>query len=230
MWEPASKQEIISAYQKSCEWFSNTSSYFFRLKYTSFKDAISNIPLESSEGYYKRVANNCITEAMGIKTIQNQSFRITVDTSDKLITIMDPGNLSPAITSLAEMETLLGNTKSLKKARHGKKILFRIEFYKNEQFEAYEFLVNEKGILESLTYYYSEQTEKVYSEKYSGKPAEIKSKPRLEIRFFGHEIPARSVESEFTERTIIRNDKGKLSLVAAYRNYRILDYRLQTSK
>lgn len=229
-WEMASKQEIVAAYHAACNWFINTPSYYFKLRYASYKDHVSKDKLESSEGYYKRVGKNYVTEAVGIKTTQNNNLKIVVDTSDKIITVMNPGNLSPTIASSEELDNLLNSVKALKKARIGKSIRYRIEFNKNELYEAYEFVINTSGLMEGLTYYYCERVEKEDVENGNEKAAITAMKPRLEITFFGFQIPAKHVESEFIERAIYFKEKGRIELTGIYKDYRLMDYRVQTKK
>lgn len=228
--EPATKQELVAAYQKACSWFINTPGYYFKLKYASYKDYVSKEPIESSEGYYKRAAGKYITEAMGIKTMQNSAMKVEIDTADKIITVTDPGNLSPAMASAEEMEALLDNIKALKKIKHLKSISYRIDFNKNDQYEAYEFTVSDKGMIERVSYYYTEQTERKDNGITNKKITEIKMKPRLEISFSGYQVPAKYIESEFSEESIFIKDRTKLKLTSMYKDFRILDYRLQTRK
>jgi len=229
-WQVASKEEIAAAYQKSCAWFITTPSYSFKLKYTSYKDHVSKEQIESSEGYYKRVSNNYVTEAVGLKTVQNDNLKTVIDTADRIITVMTPGNLKPNIAGAEELEALLANARSLKKAKLAKGIKYHIDFSKNDQYDAYEFTISDQNFIEGLTYYYSEQVEKVYSETSPAKSTEIKMKPRLEINFFNYQVPAKYNEAEFSDQSIIARDKGKVSLTGAYKDYRLMDYRLQTKK
>lgn len=227
-WQTASSQEVAAAYSKAAAWFTATPSYFFKLKYTSFKNHHSNEQIESSEGYYKRVSNNYVTEAMGIKTLQNGHLKLIIDTIDRRITMMNPGKLNPGIDNTTELETLLAGAKTLKKATQAKNTRYRIDFNKNEQYEAYEFVINDKGVMTGLTYYYSEQIEKEDGDGRYKTPIDVKIKPRLEITFFDYQVPANYADAEFSGRDVLTNGKGKPNLTASYKDYRLLDYRSQT--
>jgi hypothetical protein len=228
-WESASAGEIAQAYRKACHWFTHTSSYAFKLKYSSFNSPYTDVPLETSEGFYKKTANRYISEGIGIRTIQTQDLKIIIDTTEKTITLMDPGRLNPDIASVADLEVLLANTRALKKCKQGKGIRYRMDFNPNAQFEAYEFLLNERGILERLTYYYSEQAES--SEDWrSGENNAVRVKPRMEILFHSHEVPARIKESEFTTTFVVSFDKDKAHLNPFYNHFRLLDYRISKKK
>lgn len=229
-WEVATKTEMIVAYQKTWTWFTNTQNYAFKLKYTSYKDYFSKEIIESSEGYYKRLGNKYKTEAVGIKTIQNEKVRIIIDTTDKLITVLNPGKLNPALTDAKDLEVMLDNVKALKKRKIGKNICFRIDFIKNELYEAYEFTINDKGLLESLIYYYSEQIEEDDGDGQYLSPLKTKVKPRLEVLFSNYQAPVTISESEFQEKSIVLNDKQKINLLDKYKTFQLKDYRYQTKK
>lgn len=231
-WQTSSKQEIMQQYQDACNWLMNTPSYFFKLKYASYKDYVTKEIIESSEGYYKRVTSNYSMEALGIKTVQNSKMKVTIDTANKTVTLMSPASLSLTIADAEQLETMLTNTKALRKIKTSKtSVSYRLDFNKNSLYEAYEFSVNDKGILERLTFYYSEQdnTANEYGQESPEKKGE-KMKPRLEILFFGYEVPANYSKSEFEDSWVVVSEKGKVHLTGAYKNYRLLDYRLQSDK
>lgn len=229
-WEVATKTEMIVAYQKTWTWFTNTQNYAFKLKYTSYKDFVSKEIIESSEGYYKRLGNKYKTEAVGIKTIQNEKVRIIIDTTDKLITVLNPSKLNPALTDAKDLEVMLDNVKALKKRKIGKSVCYRIDFITNELYEAYEFTINDKGLLESLVYYYSEQIEEDDGDGQYLSPLKTKVKPRLEVLFSNYQAPVTISESEFQEKSIVLNDKQKINLLDKYKAFQLKDYRYQTKK
>lgn len=226
-WQTVTKEEIIASYKNVWDWFVQTQNYSFQLKYTSYKDHVSGEVIESSEGSYKRSGLKYKTEAVGIKTIQNEKVKIVVDTADKMIALTNPSNLSPTMQSTDELKKLLENVRALKKKSIGKSIVYRIDFTKNELYEAYEFVVSEKGLVDRLVYYYSEQTEKDYGDGENEKAIEFKMKPRLEIAFTNYVIQGKITETEFTDKSIVLADNRKVILLDKYKAFQVKDYRLQ---
>lgn len=226
----ATKEEVVASYKKVWDWFVKTPNYSFDLKYTSYKSHTSNEIVESSNGYYKRFGSKYKTEAVGMKTIQNEKVKIIVDTTDKIIALTNPGTLSPNIQNTEDLVKLLENVKALMKKSFNKSTLYRIDFRKNELYEAYEFVVNEKGFLEKLIYYYSEQIEKDYGNGGDELPMEFKVKPRLEVVFFNYIIPAKITETEFTDKSIVLADNRKVTLLEKYKTFQIKDYRFKGKK
>ena len=105
-----------------------------------------------------------------------------------------------------------------------------MNFIKNELYEAYEYTINEKGLLESLIYYYSEQIEEDDGEGQYLSPIKTKVKPRLEVLFSNYQAPVVIAESEFQEKLIVLNDKQKINLLDKYKTFQIKDYRYQAKK
>jgi hypothetical protein len=224
-WQAASSTEIVQAYQKAYGWFSTTGNYAFKLKYTSYKNHSSDEVREVSEGYCKRLNNKHRTAALGTLLIQNENYKTTIDTVDKLIVISNAEKSIPVIADVKDMMALLKNTKALKKKTGTGNVSYRIEFNKNSLYEMYEFTVNNKGYLEKLVFYYSEQTEEQYPNTGSPRPVEIKTKPRLEIAFSAYEVPAKITEADFVEKNIVMTDPKKIILLNNYKSYRVKDYR-----
>lgn len=230
-WAPCSKEEISAAYHKVCAWMIREESYSFNLSYSSYRDYFTVKKEDASVGLYKRSQDNFYCEALGITTLQNGHIKITVDSAERIIALTDPGTLGNAV--LMEPETLvayLANVKMIRKKEIGRTTLYRIDFRKNELFEAYEFQVKENGLLERLVYYYSERTEEEYPEE-GGKPVtETKIKPRMEIEFSNYKSPVRFSNSAFSEKPFIDLSGGKTRSSATLKDYKIIDYRLKANK
>jgi hypothetical protein len=224
-WQVANANEVAMAYQKAYSWFTGTSNYAFKLKYISYKNHTSNEVREISEGYCKRFNNKHRTEALGTLMIQNEHYKAMIDTVDKLIVISNTEKSAPVMADVKEMMALLKNTKALKKKMGTNNVSYRIEFNKNSAYEMYEFTVNNKGYLEKLVYYYSEQTEEHYPDEESVKPVKIRTKPRLEIAFSAYEVPAKITEADFSEKNIVMADPKKIVLLNNYKSYQVKDYR-----
>lgn len=226
-WTAAGKQEIIDAYHQACNWLINTPSYYFKIKYATYKDHSTKVHLESSDAFYKRVMPHFRTEALGVKTIQNTKWRFVVDSGQKTITVMNAANYTVNIAGSEELSEMLDQFKALRKRKVSKSVLcYRIEFEKNNLYDAYEFSVNSRGLLEHLIFYYSEQDRDADLD--TGEPGSSgKISPRLEISFYDYQVPAKYSSSEFDDTQIVVNDNGQIDLLGDYKNYRLLDYRLK---
>ena len=228
IWQTATKEEITDAYQIASSWLINTPSYFFKLKYTSYSDHITKIPVESSNAYYKRVTNSFRMEALGIKTIQNSKVKFVVDTANSSVTAMSPSTYSVSVANSEELNNMLSQFKALKKMKvSNSSVRYRIDFKENRLYESYEFSINSKGLLEDLKFYYSSQENKEDEQENVEKNMTTKLKPRLEIVFYDYQVPAQYSQSEFSDPQITVGENGKIDLKGDYREYRLLDYRLK---
>jgi len=104
-------------------------------------------------------------------------------------------------------------------------MLYRVDLKKNELYDAFEFTVNEKGLLETLVYFHSERVEKDYGDGEDQQPIDVKVKPRLEIIFSDYQVSVKANESEFTEKSIAFHDNRMVSLPDKYKSYKVKDYR-----
>lgn len=226
-WTKAEKAEIIAAYQKACDWFVRNNSYSFNLNYTSYKDHLSKEIIESSNGYYKRSSNKFVSHIMGIKTIQNSTARIVIDSSDKLIAITDPGSLNPTLANTEQLTEMLNNVKGLKKRVSNEGVTYKIDFLKNSLFDSYEFSVDKSGLLDKLVYFYSEQEDKDYGgETDDGHlPITSKIKPRLEVVFSKYQYPIKANSNDFEIKGLVLADNRKISLNDNFKSYSVKDYR-----
>jgi len=197
------------------------------MTYTSYKDHQAKNVAEHSEGYYQRSGNNYKTEAAGVKTVQNSKVRMIIDSANKVISLTEPTNLSPNLPSAQDLTTLLQNVKALKKKKDKTHCTYRVEFNKNTQYEAYEFTVGEKGLLEKAVYYYSERSYKDYGESGDEDPIELKVKPRMDVLFENYAFPIKTKESDFSETGISFREQNKVILSDPYKTYSIRDYRAQ---
>lgn len=224
-WESTSSQALVSAYQRACAWFVQTPSYAFRMNYLSFKDHESPKALESSEGYYKKIKNSYSSEAIGIKIMQNEKLRVMLDTVGHTVTVTDPAALKPAAATAEELQALLAHAKALKKQALPTGTKYRLEFNKAARFEAYEFVIGEKGFLEQLIYYYPETREAKSSSSEKGASS---LKPRLEIHLVLCEAPSKFKSSESGEEVIAYDEQQRIGLRTKYKDFKLLDYRVKT--
>jgi hypothetical protein len=225
-WSVATAREVALAYGNACDWYLKNENYCFSLKYTSYKDHVSNEINESSTGICKRRNNRFRTEALGNLMIQSDSYKLVIDTLNKSVVVANPDKQSPQVAGLEDVQKLLKFTRALKKMELPTATRYRVEFKNNAVYTAYEFTVNKSsGYLESLVYYYGEQKESVYENEQDINPVIIKSKPRLEIKFTA--VNQAATENDFRENGILVAAAGKIKLANKYKSYKLKDYRYQ---
>ena len=230
-WIPSGKTEIISAYSKATDWFIKTKNYQLSVHYASYVDYTTQVAYDQSEASYLRYGNNISNKAFGVTTIQNSDLRFAVDSTNQVILLNNasPVNRSPA--DLQPFSDLLDHVQAMKKLLlPDGSTLYRIEFRPNELYSASEFVVNEKGQLSKLSYYYSKA---VSEEDEQGDEAAhkdiVKTTPRMEILFYGYKEPGHVDQQLFSEKKYFRTDKNRIIPADRYKNYTVKDYRLSAN-
>jgi hypothetical protein len=221
-WEPVSKLDLVSSYEKAMEWFGTTKNYKIDINYASYKDHYSTVPHDKSQGLYEKDHTNFSSIALGVKTFQNERMKLTIDTLNKIIVISNKVEIKQYPVNIKDISTLLDNVQSLKKRETKSNLIdYRVEFKPNGLYKACELGLNEKGLLRSLKYFYSTEVE--------DEETSSASKPRVEIIFSNYQTDLNfDYESEFSEKQYLRAEGKKYVLNEKYKNYQLKDYR--TSK
>lgn len=230
-WEPVAKTELMSAYKKAADWFVKTSNYQLSVHYASFTDYTTRVAYDQSEGSYIRYGANVNNHAFGMTTIQNATFRFMVDSANQVIVLNNASPVSQSPVDDKSFSDLLDHVQSMKKlAIAGGSTLYRIEFRPNDLYTASEFVINEKGQLGKLCYYYSKamSEEDDQGDDAANRPV-TKTKPRMEVMFSGYREPGHVDQQIFSEKKYFRIEKNRIIPSERYKNYTIRDYRLSAN-
>lgn len=234
-WKPAAKADVLTCYRKAIDWFAQTGNYRVCITYASFVDHSTTAAFDRSAGYYIRNGKNVHSCIMGIHTVQNDKLRFAVDTINKVMVLNDAGGTGQTMPSLAAFSDLLDHVKNVQWKQLPNGSSYRIEFRPNELYSAFEFELNEKGLLLKLKYFYSremtEESDEVEDSDVPEKKEALKSRPRLEITFSGYQTAfTPDYEKEFSEKKYVRADGKKFLPAEKYKGYQVKDYRLNLKK
>lgn len=226
LWEKASKEEFLSTSEKASSWFVKNTTFKVDVVYSSFKDHLSSNPHDVFHGYYKRQSNNFSSSAMGVISLQNEKMRISVDTINKLILLQNKTELNQSPVDMKGFSELLDRVKAINKLQYENgNISYKIEFKPNELYSAYEFTVNQKGMLVAMKYFYSKELKNEEDDKI------IKGKPRLEVTFSNYQTDVKfNYEKEFSEKVYLKEEDKKIVLNSSYQRYELKDYRFIVKK
>lgn len=226
VWENASKEEFLAASEKASIWFTKNTNFKVDIVYSSFKDHTSSNAHDVYLGFYKRQNNSFSSSAMGVLTIQNDKMRISVDSVNKLILLQNKTEVNQAPADMKSSSELLDRVKSIKKQKlENGDISYRLDFKPNELYSAYEFTINNKGMLVSMKYLYSKELKSEEEDKV------IKGKPRLEVSFSNYQTDLKfNYEKEFSEQIYLKEDGKNIVLNDSYKKYEFKDYRYAVKK
>ncbi|HEX8517252.1 MAG TPA: hypothetical protein VF868_13730 [Bacteroidia bacterium] len=233
--EPVSKTDFMKSYRKATGWFSSTQKFSVSVAYASYKDHSSLTPFERSSGVYMKDGKKVMTNIMGIKTVENENVRFSVDTTDRIIIITNRQDQDAAIISMEAFESMLDQVKALRmqKLPSGAATYF-IEFKPDALYAMLEITLNEKGLLEKETFYYATEMKEETDEadQYGNvSKSSTSSKPRLEISFSNYQTQLREEHTrEFSELRYFSQAGKKIILTERYKTYKIKDYRFDLKK
>lgn len=225
-WETASKEEFLKASEKASNWFSQNTNYKVDITYSSFTDHSSTNAHDIYSGYYKRQNNNFASSAMGVLTIQNDKYRISVDTVNHLMMLQNKTEIGQAIGDAKSFSDLLDRVKAIKKQKgENGSVSYKIDFNQNDLYSAYEFKVNEKGYLVFMKYYYSKELKDEQEDK------TLTGKPRLEVAFSNYQTNVKfNHEKDFSEKQFVKEEGKKIIPIGNYSKYEFKDYRYTVKK
>lgn len=233
-WESASKKEVLDKYKNALDWFTKTATYKVNVSYASFVDHAATVPYERSEGSFVKNGKNLHSIVLGMHTIQNERYRITVSDDEQLIAL---NNLSATEQLPADMNSfseLLDHVQAIKKEVKTGSTCYRIEFVPNGLYASFEFELDAAGLLSKLTYFYSaEMTEENDEADENGNvnKEKIRGRPRMEVSFYNYQLNVKTdYEKEFSEKKYFTVSGKKMILSEKYKHYELKDYRYDLSK
>lgn len=220
-WTSISKEEIIKVFENINSWFKNTSSYSLTVTHASYEDYQSEIPADKSVGYFKKDKTNYHSCLLGIHTIQNDNYKIVIDTVKKLIMVANPDKNHWGSFTLDDYNLAMGYCSALKFAQAGKEKYYRMEFKDGYPMTAYEFSLNEQGQMKQSILYYSAIKKNNENEK-----SQEKISPRLTIVFSDYKKnPPFNYKEEFDDSRYFIKGEKKFIPAPKYQQYKIRDQR-----
>lgn len=219
--KPVNRAEMTEVFKKINNWLINTPVYSLTVTHTSYEDYQTIVPADKTVGYFIKNNYNYHSFLMGIHTIQNNNYKLVIDTSEQIIIVANPDKLIWRNYSVSEYDSILKICTSLKVTDKGNDKLYRIELSKNSSIGAYEFLITNDFQIKEIVWYYNSEITKDSEDENSPK-----SKPRLSIQFSNYKTSLQNVTSEFDEKKyFLKNSDGKLVVSSTYKNYKLLDQR-----
>lgn len=218
-----SKEEAVKTLQKINKWFSATPSYSFAVTHTSYVGHNSSVVHEQKRGYFKKFKEGFHSYMVGINTIQNKNFSVTIDTTSKIILVSDPlKNFEGNKLSMDEYLKLLDKCMAIKQViNNDNSVTVRMEFGKNSSVTAYEFVIGKTELLQAITIYYANEVKTL-----DGKMA----KPKLHIAFESYASSIPFTKNELDESQYFSLSKTTLVKKDKYKEYELLDQRLGNDK
>ena len=217
-----SKEEMGTVFESTSNWFKNTPSYSLDVTHASFENYTTDVPSDKITGYFKKEGGNYHSFLMGIHTIQNKQYKIVVDTSEKIIMVANPDQLTFISYTQEDYKVFLKNSTATRKIKTGRYTFYKVELPEENPMSSYELLVDEKGLLREVKWYYNKEV------KMDANDPESAVKPSMSISFSGYqESPVFNYAETFSEAPYFAQKDGKLQLAPAYMSFKLLDQRIR---
>ena len=215
------KDEMINVFERINSWFVNTPSYSVTVTHASYEDYTTKNPFERSTGSFKKQDKNYHSFLMGMHTIQNNKYKVVVDTSSRKILVADPDQLAMMTYSTDDYKGLLKECKQIKKTKTGRYTFYRMELPAGSAIGAYEFLVDEDGLAREVIWYYNREINKDEDDSHS------KVKPRLSISFSDYRKNPVFSDDVFSEEEYFKINDNKLMVTTKFHGFNLSDQRLK---
>lgn len=198
-------------------------SYSMTVTHASYENYKTPVPYERSAGYFRKDRSSYHSFLLGIHTIENQRYRISVDSSAKVMMVADkPDNNEPvSVYGLQDYKDAMESCTVIKVISIGTDKLYRLEYKSGYPLSAHELLVSDDGLLKKITWYYAQEVQKDPEDKNSPK-----DKPRLEISFSSYKKNPVFPKKEFDESSYFSKKDNRIIPAEEYRNYQVSDQRL----
>jgi hypothetical protein len=223
-WQTVSKQEAVAIIEHARNWFQTTPSYSFTVSHASYAGYTSSTPHEKQGGYFRKYATGFHSYALGINTIQNKNYLITIDTTKHIILVNNPLKKFEPINpeDLKDIQKRLDKCTAIKMLTTTQSKTLRLEFSKNSPVFTYEFCLNKDNLPKSITICYAREV------KSTTNGAMVKSKLVIEFDNY-HTGISPSKDELSSSKYFYEKNKNVLALNDTYEKYSLLDQRVPTN-
>jgi hypothetical protein len=213
------KEEMVKVFKKINEWFKDTPSYSMTITHASYENYEAQVPYQKATGFFKKEKENYHSFIMGMHTIQNDHFKFVIDSSSKTILVANPDQLTWTNYTTDDYTVQLMNSIAIRMTTVGTYKFYRVELAENSSINAYEFLVDEDGLLKEVKWYYNQAVSKDDGPK---------AKPKAGISFSGYKKNISfNYKEEFSESPYFTSVTHKLQTTDQFNLYKLLDQRIR---
>jgi hypothetical protein len=222
---PSSEKEKAREAFKSINQAYIAGDVSMQISYKLFPTRNAVTPSNTATGYYYKQKNNYHSLLMGVETMQNEKYHITVDTSENIIVVANPVKTFFNAAATIDMESALAFCSSIRITEGAKEDIYRLGF-NSERFEysSIDISVDKYDhYIRKVTLYWKEGVSLNDEEEEKG----IKNKPRVEIDYVPEKRKSASLSKEFSETPYFSMQQGKLIPASKFKGFKIMDQRVR---
>ena len=190
------------------------------IEYIYYQDEKSKEATEIKKGYFKKNEENVISILMGVTTIQNGRYMLTIDDENKVIVVSKPKIEfnSPMITSIDSILKLCSSVNYLEPAKNEK--AYQLNFKKNKgNYKAITIVYqSDNYFLKEMVFSFHEPVLTDVNDE-----ASIKKIPKLVIKYSNIDTKTNVPLTSFSELKYFNKTKGNFIGVGKYKEYKFIN-------
>ena len=221
VWNTITVKEYDAAMSKMEQFYSSKKTYSLKVTHASFKGHDTEVPYDVSSGYFHFDRGNYHSFLLGIHTIQNQKYKVVVDSINRCITVSDPDAASTKELMRINYVNSSQYVVAYKEAKTEQGEKYKLDFNEQPAYSAYTIIIGEDGQMKEMNVYYRKE----YPSD-NNNPSSPKVKPRLRISYSGFTEVSGFSQDEFQTDRYFREEKKVLKAAPAFAQWKLVDARL----
>ncbi len=215
-------QTISAVFAKTNEAYKNAQNLSMNIRYELFTNYTTTAPYETSSGTYIKQGNSYYSSLLGITTIQNRKYKLSISNTDKVIIVTNPVKPGKA-PSMVETDTLLKQCSSTLVQTNtdgSTTCVLRFDKVAFSEYDRIEITSGANGFITKMVLFYREALSLDETD-----PNLKKEKPRLVITYSDINTSPVISEDQFSEKKYIQENGKQIICTPAYSTYRILNHK-----
>lgn len=216
-WTSISKEAMSKELATIQATYKTNSSYYMSITHASYKTYTGTTPYETMKGYFQKSKTGYASYLIGVRTIQNSDYKLIIDSTHRLITVVNPDKTMDNAMGLNDYTDRLKLCETIQKKETATETSYRFEFLNSTSIASYELVADANHYLKQMILYYAT----AITDEATGKD----TKPRLVITFGTPKTTDKVLLADDVNHYIMTKNK-QLVPTAIYKSYTLRDKRI----
>lgn len=216
-WESIDNKEALKVLLNLNKTMDALNNYSVDVLHTAYKGYKSTIQAETYKGYYRKLGNAYESNLLGVRTIQDDKYSVTIDSADKMIILSNPVNKS--LTDKIGPNAIK-TCKEIKCVRQNNRVTaLKLVFMEGSPFTRIDIYWDEAEFINKLVIYNSAKI------KWDDNDT-ISVQPRVEIVMQNYQLNTNK-KADFDTGQIIQYSNKIFTFQKEYEAYKLSDHRIK---
>ncbi len=144
VWQPSTPQEVLERIDANGRKFVELGAYEVSMDMSSYRSVNDAAPFDQGRSVMIKVGDRYRVDALGVTTVQDEQFTVSVDSSERMIMVGKAGPLVNEIGA-AHMRTVVEKAASVSKRSTGKGVVYKIEFLRGAHYSRMDLEYDAEG-------------------------------------------------------------------------------------